>query len=250
MSLANDYRRQAAWRDWPTAFAALPSLEGKTVLDVGCAIGDQAAELVAHGARVIGVDANADLLKVARARGLPPERAEFRQHDLRALPDLGEPIDGVWCSFTAAYFVDLEPALKSWIACLAPGGFIALTEVDDLFAHTPLAEETRAILDAYADDALRAKRYDFRMGKKLAPTLEAIGFTPAEERSLGDAELSFSGPAAPDVLEAWQSRLDRMVTLKDFAGDRFDAVARDFLACLARPEHRSGARVHFCLATA
>ena len=194
MSLANDYRRQSQWRDWPTAFAALPSLEGKTILDVGCAIGDQAAELTAHGARVIGVDGNDDLLKVARSRGI--QNAEFRKHDLHALPDIGEPIDGIWCSFAAAYFVDLETVLRGWTACLAPGGFIALIEIDDMFAHEPLSEETAKFFDTYIADAYRQKRYDFRMGRKLRTVLEDIGFTPSEERLLTDAELSFEGPAA------------------------------------------------------
>ena len=36
MSLAEEYRRQAAWRDWPRIFEALPPLRGLTVLDLGC----------------------------------------------------------------------------------------------------------------------------------------------------------------------------------------------------------------------
>jgi len=248
MSLANDYRRQAQWRDWPTAFAALPSLEGKTILDVGCAIGDQAAELTAHGARVIGVDSNEDLLAVARKRGIP--NAEFRHHELTTVLDVGEPIHGVWCSFVAAYFVDLEGALRNWTSCLAPGGFIALTEIDELFAHEPVTAETRKLLDAYVDDAFRANRYDFRAGRKLRPALEAIGFTPSEERLLTDSELSFFGPATPDVLEAWQSRFDRMLPLQKFCGDRYEALRADFLAALAHPDHRSNSRVILCVASA
>lgn len=87
MTLSSEYKRQFGWRDWPTIFDALPSLHGQTILDLGCGVGDLAAELVARGARVIGVDMNEELLREARSRQLP--NAEFRLGDLRVLPDLG-----------------------------------------------------------------------------------------------------------------------------------------------------------------
>jgi hypothetical protein len=40
MSLADEYRRQFAWRGWATALSALPPLGGHLVLDLGCAQGD------------------------------------------------------------------------------------------------------------------------------------------------------------------------------------------------------------------
>lgn len=70
MSLASEYQRQFAWRDWSTALGALPAVRGQLVLDLGCAVGDQAAELVARGARVIGIDGNEELLRHARSRSL------------------------------------------------------------------------------------------------------------------------------------------------------------------------------------
>jgi hypothetical protein len=38
MSLAGEYKQQFGWRDWPTIFDALPSLQGQTVLDLGCVV--------------------------------------------------------------------------------------------------------------------------------------------------------------------------------------------------------------------
>jgi trans-aconitate methyltransferase len=103
MSLLSDYKQQFPWRAWPAVFDALPSLNGQTVLDLGCGPGDLAADFVARGAEMIGVDLNDEFVREARSRRLP--RAKFELADLRALPDFGIAADGVWSSFTAAYFL-------------------------------------------------------------------------------------------------------------------------------------------------
>jgi ubiquinone/menaquinone biosynthesis C-methylase UbiE len=248
MSLANDYKRQFSWRDWPTIFDALPPLEGQTVLDLGCGVGDLAAEFVARGARVIGVDMNEELLRVARSRQLA--NAEFRMGDLRTLADFGIASDGIWCSFTAAYFPDLPTVLAAWTRNIKAGGWIALTEIDDLFGHEPLSDRTRALLRSYAEDALASGRYDFHMGRKLRDHLEHSGFTVLKLLARKDQELSFSGPASPEVLDAWQARFDRMKLLRDFCGPNFQKVREEFLACLMRTDHRSLAKVYCCIAKA
>jgi SAM-dependent methyltransferase len=247
MSLAAEYRRQRAWRAWPTVLAALPSLEGRTVLDLGCGVGDLAAELVQRGARVVGFDANEELLEHARARRL--RGAEFHCLDLRLADDLGVTADGLWASFIAAYFPDLAGALSRWKRSLRPGAFAALIEVDDLFGHAPLLPRTSELLDAYADDALRAGRYDFRMGRKLAGSLTEAGFTVAQAFTVPDRELSFQGRADEDVLAAWSLRLRRMRLLQELCGPEYARVEEDFLGCLRSDDHRCVARVHVCLAT-
>jgi SAM-dependent methyltransferase len=246
MPTVDEYRRQFAWRSWTVALDALPPLQGRSVLDLGCGVGDLAAELAARGARVIGVDAHDELLAAARARGLPG--AEFRRADLRALPDLG-PVDGVWASFSPAYFTDFAPVLATWAAALRPGGWIALTEIDDLFGHEPLSARTRERLAAYAAEALAAGRYDFSMGRRLAQLLQGAGCTRLRELRLPDLEFSCAGPARPDVLEGWRARLDGMRLLHGFCGPDWPAVRDEFLACLARPDHRALSSVRCCIAT-
>lgn len=248
MSLADQYRQQSGWRDWPTILDALPPLEGRTVLDLGCGEGGVAAELVGRGARVIGVDLNDDLLRAARARGLAG--AEFHRADLRTLEelDLADPADGLWSSFAAAYFPDLAAVLAPWRAHLRPGGWAALTEVDDLFGHEPLDPRTNSILDDYAREFLEAGWYDFHMGRKLADHLERAGFTVSKTFTVEDRELAFDGPADPDVLDAWRRRFDRMKGLQEFCGDEFEAVRDDILGCLGRTDHRASAKVVCCIA--
>jgi SAM-dependent methyltransferase len=246
VSLASYYRRQYGWRDWPAVFAALPSLEGQTVLDLACGVGDQAAELVARGARVVGLDVNEELLGAARSRGLA--NAEFHTADLCAPLELDSPADGIWSSFAAAYFPDLSVVLEGWRRALRPRGWIALTEIDDLFGHEPLGARTRELLVGYAGEALAAGRYDFHMGRKLEGHLTRAGFTVSRELALADQELSFTGPARPEVIEAWRARLEGMRLLCDFCGRDFEQVRDDFLGCLARADHRSTARVVCCIA--
>lgn len=248
MSLATEYQRQRAWRDWEIGFSALPPLEGRTVLDLGCGVGDQSAELSVRGARVIGLDGNEELLAVARARGMA--NAEFRRADLREPLDLGSDFaaDGIWCSFVAAYFPDLSAVLVEWTRVLRPGGWIALVEIDEMFGHEPVGRRTRELLDAYVEESVAAGRYDFRMGRKLGAHLERAGFSILEERDLLDRELAFSGPALPEVIEAWRARFERMSLLQQACGAESGAVRDDFLAALARPDHRTNARVCFVLA--
>jgi SAM-dependent methyltransferase len=247
MSLIAEYQRQRAWRAWPIVLDALPPLHGRIVLDLGCGVGDLAAELVQRGARVVGFDANEELLTHARERAL--RGAEFHAADLRTAEDLGVRADGLWASFLPAFFPDLTAALARWKRNLRPGAFAALIEIDDLFGHAPLLSSTRELLEAYADDALRAGRYDFRMGRKLPGFLREAGFTVTQAFTVPDRELSFEGPAEDEVRNAWRLRFARMKLLQEFCGSAFAAVEEDFLACLAREDHRSTARVHACLAT-
>lgn len=247
MSLSEDYKRQATWRPWPDIFAALPPITGHTVLDLGCGVGDQAAELVARGAQVIGLDMNEELLNSARSRGLAG--AVFRIADLREPLDPAIIVDGLWSSFSAAFFPDLPVALARWSAHIKPGGWIALTEIDNFFGHEPLSARTKSIFDAYAHEALVARRYDFHMGRKMRTHLEESGFAITRELILEDQELAFNGSACAEVLDAWKNRLSRMKLLRDFAGPDFDAVINEFLTCLQRHDHQSSCRVHFALAT-
>lgn len=244
MNLATEYAAQYRWRDWERIFDALPDITGKTVLDAGCAVGDQAAVLVSRGARVIGIDANEELLSAARSRSLP--NAEFLSADLRGL-DLDTMVDGIWCSFTAAYLMEFANVVRSWTRFLNPGGWIIVTDVDNLFGHEPLDERVKSFLDEYAEDALRAGRYDFHVGHKLPGLLEDAGVRVTNTFTCEDAELSFDGAAAPGIVDAWRARFERMPLLKKVCGPEYGFVRDSFLQCLSLPEHRSLTTIYSCV---
>ena len=135
----------------------------------------------------------------------------------------------------------------TWASSLRRGGWIALTEIDDLFGHEPLSDRTKAVFRAYAEEALEAGRYDFHMGRKLAGYLDESGFTDLNVFTLADLEFCFAGAASSDVLDGWKTRFERMKLLQQFCGTKFEQVRDEFLTCLKRPDHTSKTAVCVCI---
>lgn len=237
--LSAQYERQERWRRWDQALARVPVHARQRVLDLGCGVGQVTARFHALGAHVVGIDANADLLAVARARH---PQVRFESHDLRTLePTSFGLVDGIWASFVPAYLPPLDATVARWASCLAPGGWMALVEMDDLFGHEPMPPATRAEVLAFYASA--RERYDFECGHRLAGAVERAGLTLVEEGTLDDDELSFRGQAPDDVLEAWRHRLNRMPGLKALWGDRVGDFERALLGSMTSAEHRSTTRV-------
>ena len=147
--------REAVWADvprdvLPEAFPArrawlLGRLPARArVLDLGCGDGAFAAELVAAGAEVIGIDVASAAL--TRARERVPEA------DLRLVQE-GEPlpVDNGWAQVAWAgevleHVVDVRGTLADLRLALAPGGVLLATTP----AHGPLLTRT-ARLDPRSD---------------------------------------------------------------------------------------------------
>lgn len=243
MSVLEEYQRQAAWRAWDEALARCPLAPGQKVLDLGCGPGEVAAALVARGTSVTGIDRQPELIAAARQRA-PQARFAVQELDRLDLP--AQAFDALWCSFTAAYLIPFEEWLPAWMRLLKPSAWICVIDIDDLLAHEPLSPGTQQLLDAFADEALAALRYDLCAGRKLAGALAAHGFT-VQPGTLPDRELSFQGPASPEILAAWRARLARMGGLHRFLGPRFPALAEEFLGCLSSSAHRTTCSVVCCV---
>lgn len=244
MTLADQYRAQAAWRNWPQYLARLPLAPAQRVLDIGCGTGEVAALLAGQVAEVVGIDHDPALLAFARKSALGNCRFVHAGASDFTVPG-GAPVDGIWSSFLAAYFPNLSPLLAYWKRCLKPGGWLALVEIDAMLAgHGPLPADVRNDLVAFGERARAGGSYDFDMGRRLAKFASSAGFRIEAEFAFDDAELAFHGPAAPEVETAWRQRFERMSGLKRFLGDaRFAEVQEAFLASLVSGSHACEARV-------
>jgi SAM-dependent methyltransferase len=243
--LSAQYERQERWRHWDEALTRIPLKAGQRILDLGCGVGQIAARFHRLGTQVIGVDRNEELLEAARTR-YPEIRFEKLDLGELTLASFGQ-VDGVWASFVAAYFPNLESAVARWSDCVVPGGWVTLVEMDDLFGHQPLPSSISDEINEFYASARAAGRYDFQCGHRLAGAAERGGLTIIHEGTLPDDELSFQGPAPTDVLEAWRLRLQR-IGLKGFLGARFPEFERSFLQALAALNHRSQTRVFIVVA--
>jgi SAM-dependent methyltransferase len=217
------------------------------VVDLGCGIGDQVCDLSRLGARVLGIDANQEVIDHAVSRGIP--RARFLCGNITNFAGPALQFDGVWASFAAAYFPQFDVLLRSIGSALKPGGWLALTELDDLFGHRPIALRWLALIEQYYARSLDSGFHRFRSHDHVAQVLAERGWRIDVDHTLEDDEFSFAGPASSDVLEAWRTRLGFM--MPRFV-ERFGAEATDFdsafLECLASKEHRSESSVWFILA--
>lgn len=100
---------------------------GDRVLDLACGTGDLCELVRARGARVVGVDFAGVMLHGAQARGID---ADFVRGDAAAIPVADGSVDVVTCGFALRNFVALGPVFDELHRVLAPGGRVALIDVD------------------------------------------------------------------------------------------------------------------------
>jgi 2-polyprenyl-3-methyl-5-hydroxy-6-metoxy-1,4-benzoquinol methylase len=111
---------------------------GMRVLDVGCGPGDVsfvAARLVGPDGAVLGIDAAADIIELARTRAAEQglESVEFEQTtvgDLALEQPLDEPFDAVIGRLILMHLPDPVGSLRQLAGLVRPGGFIAFSEFD------------------------------------------------------------------------------------------------------------------------
>jgi SAM-dependent methyltransferase len=196
---------------------------------------------------VLGVDVNQDLIHHANQRGIP--RARFLCDNVTNLTEHESEADGIWASFAVAYFPQFAKFLGCIDKVLRPGGWLAITEVDDLFGHEPLAPRWVDLIERYYGKSLDEGVYRFRSHDHVHEVLSKRGWRIEIDRALEDDEFCFTGPAGPDLVDAWKTRLGFM--MPRFL-ERFGTEATGFdsalLQCLVCKEHRSRSRVWFLLA--
>lgn len=100
---------------------------GELVIDLACGTGDLTELAARRGARVVGVDMALGMLRGARRRGIA---AGLAQGDALALPLRSGAAQALVCGFALRNFEALAPAFREMARVLAPGGRLALLDVD------------------------------------------------------------------------------------------------------------------------
>lgn len=135
-----------AHTDRPAMLALAGDVAGLKILDVGCGAGHYAAELLAGGAEVVGIDGSATLLSHARER--LGDRAELRMHDAEKPLDFIDDasFDGVVCALMLHHITDRPRLLGELRRVLRPGGWLLVSTTH------PTADWRKFGGSYYADD--------------------------------------------------------------------------------------------------
>jgi len=167
----------ALFRPWGPLLADSAGVSvGAHVLDVACGTGAltcQLPERVGEQGRVVGLDASAEMLAVARTK---PERVERVEGRAEALPFSDASFDAVVSQFGLMFFDDRARALAEMKRVLRPPGRLAVA-VWDHVEHAPgyaiLARLLDELFGATVGDAFRAPFVLGDAQKLLASCAEA-----------------------------------------------------------------------------
>ena len=173
-----------------------------------------------------------------------------RDEDLRNINEIKLTlVDGIWASFVAAYFPDFSSILKSWLKFLKPNGWIALVEMNDLFAHFPMSHSTREKFKLFYITERSNNNYDYEMGSKLTKLFAEEKLSIIADENRFDKELSFGGPADEQIVKAWENRFNRLIALQEFFGkEKYSDIKLEFLNSLAMSNHSCLTTVRFIVA--
>jgi trans-aconitate 2-methyltransferase len=123
---------------------ALPPINARSVIDLGCGPGNSTEVLAARypQAAAAGIDSSQDMIEAARVR-LPD--IQFAVQDLQSWKDPG-PFDVILANAVLQWVPDHEVLLPTLIAKLAPGGALAVQMPDNLDepAHRMMREVAAA----------------------------------------------------------------------------------------------------------
>ncbi|MFE7753084.1 class I SAM-dependent methyltransferase [Streptomyces sp. NPDC057428] len=162
---------------------------GMRVLDVGCGAGDVsflAAEIVGPTGAVLGIDAAADVLEVARSRaavrgGSGPSTQGCLRFEQMTLPDvaLEEPVDAVIGRLVLGHLPDPVAVLRHLSGLVRPGGLILFQDFDNFSLRVePPTPLVRTVLKSVAD-ALTVKGRSLGAGARLYSLFHQAGLAPA-----------------------------------------------------------------------
>ena len=156
----------ALFRQWgPVVADAAQVGPGQSVLDVACGTGALTAVLAERvGVRgtVVGLDANPQMLEVARRKSL---NVEWRHGRAVSLPFDSDRFDAVASQFGLMFFEDRGTALRELTRVLRPGGHLAVAVCDGLDRSAGYAALAALLQRLFGDTVAEAFRAPFALGE-------------------------------------------------------------------------------------
>jgi SAM-dependent methyltransferase len=159
----------ALFRQWgPVLCEAASIASGQRVLDVACGTGAltvAVADRVSPGGAALGLDANPEMLAVARRKHA---HIEWRDGRAESLPFADASFDAVVSQFGLMFFDDRVAALREMQRVLRPGGRLAVA-VCDALDHSPGYASLAALLERlFGTSVADAFRAPFLLGDVAA----------------------------------------------------------------------------------
>lgn len=244
--LLEEYKNQNTWRDWEKYLSKIPLNKTQTVYDLGCSIGFVTKLLSNRVKKIIGFDNDRVLLEEANTD--KSSNCKFILENISILdPCKLEICDGIWMSYTMAYMEDPNYFISKWVKCLNTNGWFAIVDIDGLFSsHLPKNSKFLKDIEFFEQYAAVNKIYDFSISRKIPKLMEQNGLDIIiAEDNWYDKELNFQGKASQDIFEAWKMRLERMVKLQEYLGEKYSEFSKTFLTAISQEDHQSIGGVKF-----
>jgi trans-aconitate methyltransferase len=166
----------------------------ESILDLGCGTGDLATAIASRGARVVGVDASAEMIAAARERA---PALEWIVGDGEALAFDGA-FDAVFSNAALHWMTRAEAAARGIARALKPGGRL-VAELGGAGCVATVCTAVAGELAARGDDPARWLPWYFPTIAGYASVLESVGLEP-RTMTLFDRPTRLSGA---DGLADW-----------------------------------------------
>lgn len=108
----------------PAVKKAIKNINGKKVLDVGCAIGIHSKILAQRGAKIYGIDISREMIKIAKSR-VP--KGNFRVADMKKLPFDSNTFDLVFYGLSLHYVKNITKVMKEAYRVLKKNGLLVIS---------------------------------------------------------------------------------------------------------------------------
>jgi SAM-dependent methyltransferase len=202
--------RNAVYRDFLTegenaddvAFEIVQELEPKTVLEVGCGMGEFAQRVSdGLGADVTAIDLSPRMVELSRQRGVDAEVADVQQ-----LPFADDEFDCVVANWVLYHVPDLELALREIVRVLRPGGRLVATTVG--------VDNMREVWELVGGPVSVERTFDARTGRDLL----AAHFPHVTQREVEGTLVFPDAAAVRHFVSMTMTRAHLASGVPDFAG--------------------------------